>query len=60
MRRPDPLEERARALAIAAGVDRESRIERSGLRSMPAWCAYRDTARREQSASWNAGSTRAA
>src|SRR5262249_617275 len=48
MRRPDPLEERARALAVAAGVDPDSRIERPGQRSMPAWCAYRDAARQEK------------
>ena len=47
MRRPDPHEERARTLALAAGVDPDSRIERPGQRSMPAWCAYRDAARRE-------------
>jgi tRNA-splicing ligase RtcB (3'-phosphate/5'-hydroxy nucleic acid ligase) len=47
MRRPDPYEERARALCRAAGVDPDSRIERPGLRSMPAWCGYRDAARQE-------------
>ena len=47
MRRPDPLEQRARELAIAAGVDPDGRIERPGQRSMPAWCAYRDAARAE-------------
>src|SRR5262252_4531509 len=46
MRKPDPYETRARALALAAGVDPDSRIERPGQRSMPAWCAYRDTARK--------------
>ncbi len=48
MRRPDPYQERARALCLAAGVDPDSRIERPGQRSMPAWSAYRDAARQEQ------------
>jgi tRNA-splicing ligase RtcB (3'-phosphate/5'-hydroxy nucleic acid ligase) len=47
MRRPDRYEPRARALATAAGLDPDSRIERPGQRSMPAWCAYRDAARAE-------------
>src|SRR5215468_7324974 len=47
MRKPDPYETRARGLALAAGVDPDSRIERPGQRSMPAWCAYRDAARKE-------------
>ena len=47
MRKPDPYESRARELALAAGVDPDSRIERPGQRSMPAWCAYRDAARNE-------------
>jgi tRNA-splicing ligase RtcB len=47
MRRPDPFEQRARELALAAGVDPDSRIERPGQRSMPAWCAYREAARAE-------------
>ena len=47
MRRPDPYQERARELARSAGVDPDSRIERPGQRSMPAWCAYRDAARQE-------------
>ncbi|MBO0756550.1 MAG: RtcB family protein, partial [Bradyrhizobiaceae bacterium] len=46
-RRSDPYEARARELALAAGVDPDSRIERPGLRSMPAWCVYRDAARKE-------------
>jgi tRNA-splicing ligase RtcB len=50
MRRPDPYEERARALARAAGIDPDHRIERPGQRSMPAWCAYRDAARAEHQA----------
>src|ERR1700733_8103222 len=48
MRRPDSYEERARELCRAAGADPASRIERPGMRSMPAWCAYRDAARQER------------
>ena len=40
-RKPDRYEARARELSLAAGVDPDSRIERPGQRSMPAWCAYR-------------------
>jgi tRNA-splicing ligase RtcB len=47
MRKPDRYETRARELALAAGVDPDSRMERPGQRSMPAWCAYRDVARKE-------------
>ena len=47
-RKPDKLEPRARELAFFAGIDPDSRIERPGQRSMPAWCAYRDAARAEQ------------
>src|SRR5262245_54290539 len=47
MRKPDTYETRARELALAAGIDPDSRIERPGQRSMPAWCAYRDAARKE-------------
>jgi tRNA-splicing ligase RtcB (3'-phosphate/5'-hydroxy nucleic acid ligase) len=50
MARPDPFEARARELALAAGLDPDSRIERPGQRSMPAWCAYRDAARLEHAA----------
>ena len=48
MRKPDRYEARARELARTAGVDPDSRIERPGQRSMPAWCAYRDAARQEE------------
>src|SRR5262249_46069858 len=48
MRREDPYQERARELCGAAGIDPDSRLERPGQRSMPAWCAYRDAARQEQ------------
>src|SRR5262249_47714053 len=47
MTKPHRSETRARQLALAAGVDPDSRMERPGQRSMPAWCAYRDAARRE-------------
>lgn len=50
-RRPAPYEARARELALTAGIDPDSRIERPGQRSMPAWCAYRDAARQEHLAS---------
>jgi tRNA-splicing ligase RtcB (3'-phosphate/5'-hydroxy nucleic acid ligase) len=48
MRRSDPYQERARELAIAAGLDPDARIERPGMRSMPTWCTFRDAARAEQ------------
>jgi tRNA-splicing ligase RtcB (3'-phosphate/5'-hydroxy nucleic acid ligase) len=47
MRRADPYQERARELSVEAGIDPDSRIDRPGQRSMPAWCAYRDAARKE-------------
>jgi tRNA-splicing ligase RtcB len=47
MRRTDPYQERARELCRAADIDPDSRVERPGQRSMPAWCAYRDAARQE-------------
>ena len=47
MRRPDPYQERARALAIAAGLDPDGRVDRPGQRSMPIWCTFRDAARVE-------------
>src|SRR5438309_257990 len=47
MRRTDPYQERARELCRAAAIDPDSRIDRPGQRSMPAWCAYRDAARQE-------------
>jgi len=46
-RRPDPYQERARALAVEAGLDPDARIDRPGERSMPLWCTYRDAARKE-------------
>ena len=46
--RADPYRERARALAVAAGLDPDARIERPGQKSMPVWCTFRDAARQEQ------------
>jgi tRNA-splicing ligase RtcB (3'-phosphate/5'-hydroxy nucleic acid ligase) len=50
MRRPDPYEERARVLAAAAGYDPDARLERPGMKSWPAWCAFRQAARDEHMA----------
>ncbi len=48
MRRPDPTEPRARELALAAGIDPDSRVPKPGSeRGMPAWCGFRDAARAE-------------
>ncbi len=50
-RRVDPMEQRARELAIAAGIDPDSRVPKPGSeRGMPAWCTFRDAARAEQNA----------
>jgi tRNA-splicing ligase RtcB len=46
--RKHPYQDRARELCLAAGVDSDSRIERPGQQSMPAWCAYRDAALRRK------------
>jgi tRNA-splicing ligase RtcB (3'-phosphate/5'-hydroxy nucleic acid ligase) len=46
--RSDPYQQRARALALAAGLDPDARIDRPGQRSMPVWCTFRDAARQEQ------------
>ncbi|NPU68788.1 RtcB family protein [Bradyrhizobium sp. 83012] len=46
--RADPYKDRARELAIEAGLDPDARIERPGQRSMPLWCTFRDAARKEQ------------
>lgn len=43
--RTDPYQQRARDLAIAAGVDPDSRI--GDGRGRPAWCDFRDAARKE-------------
>lgn len=45
MRRPDPYEIRARELAVTAGLDPDSRIGEG--RGVPAWCTFRDAARKE-------------
>ena len=45
MRKPDRYEARARELAVAAGLDPESRVGEG--RGMPAWCTFRDAARAE-------------
>ncbi len=46
LRRPDPIEPRARELCLAAGRDPDSRVAVPGKpRGMPAWCDYRDAAR---------------
>nr|WP_024517113.1 RtcB family protein [Bradyrhizobium sp. Tv2a-2] len=45
MRRSDPYMERARELCVAAGVDPDSRVGEG--RGQPAWCLYRDAARKE-------------
>ena len=46
MRRPDPYQERARELCRAAGIDPDSRVGEG--RGQPAWCLYRDAARKEK------------
>ena len=48
--RSDPYQERARALAVEAGLDPNARIERPGQKSMPTWCTFRDAARKEHMA----------
>jgi hypothetical protein len=45
--RSDPYEQRARALAVEAGLDPNVKIDRPGLRPMPVWCTFRDAARQE-------------
>src|SRR6516162_2447366 len=45
MRRSDPYQARARELCLAAGVDPDSRVGEG--RGQPAWCLYRDEARKE-------------
>jgi tRNA-splicing ligase RtcB len=45
MRRSDPYMERARELCLAAGVDPDSRVGEG--RGQPAWCLYKDAARKE-------------
>ena len=48
MSRADPYMARCRELAIAAGLDPDARVEKSGSeRGMPVWCTFRDAARAE-------------
>ena len=50
-RAPDMQELRCRELAIAAGLDPDSRVEKPGSpRGMPLWCTFRDAARAEHNA----------
>ena len=48
-RKPDPYEARARALAVAAGLDPDERVPNPAKPpgTMPAWCTFRDAAREE-------------
>jgi tRNA-splicing ligase RtcB (3'-phosphate/5'-hydroxy nucleic acid ligase) len=50
MTRSDPYQTRARELAVAAGLDPDSKIDRPGQRPMPLWCTFRDAARAEHMA----------
>ena len=43
--RSDPYQIRARELAVAAGLDPDSRVGKG--RGMPVWCTFRDVARKE-------------
>src|SRR6185436_20048046 len=45
--RSDPYQERARALAVEAGLDPDAKIDRPGQRPLPLWCTFRDAARKE-------------
>ncbi|HYF06499.1 MAG TPA: RtcB family protein, partial [Acetobacteraceae bacterium] len=56
MRPSDPLEARARELALAAGTEPDSRIPNPAKpgKTMPAWTAFRDAARAERQADWAA------
>jgi tRNA-splicing ligase RtcB len=45
--RADPYQERARALAIEAGLNPDAKIDRPGQRPIPTWCTFRDAARKE-------------
>jgi tRNA-splicing ligase RtcB (3'-phosphate/5'-hydroxy nucleic acid ligase) len=46
--RSDPYQERARVLAVEAGLDPDAKIDRPGQRPMPTWCLFRDAARKEK------------
>ncbi len=48
MKRTDAYLHRARALALEAGVDPDSRTDSPNGQSMPAWCAFIDKAKREE------------
>lgn len=61
-RRPDPLEPRARELAVAAGLDPDARVPKPGDRAgrgMPLWCGFRDAARAEVAPRRRAGEAEA-
>jgi hypothetical protein len=47
MSRADELEAVARALCMIDGVDPDSIDDRLGWATEPAWCSYRERARRE-------------
>lgn len=48
MQRRDPFQERARELAVAAGLDPDAKIDRPGLRPLPTWCTFREAAMKER------------
>lgn len=49
MRKKDIDEDRARELAVAAGIDPDSRVARPGtFKTQPAWCTFRERARAER------------
>lgn len=52
-RTKDRLEDECRKMAMDAGQDPDSRVDRPGLRSMPLWCTYRDAARSQVDAKNN-------
>lgn len=57
-RAPDPLEDRARALAREAGLDPDARVPIPGNekgRTMPVWVTYRDAARAARNAEFAEG-----
>ena len=60
MRRGDAYEARARELCVAAGLDPDSRVDKPGGKTMPAWCAYREAARAERMAAEGGGAGPAA
>lgn len=50
-RTPSTTDLRARELAIAAGIDPDSRVPKEGSdRGQPAWCTFREQARKEKMA----------